>query len=411
MTAQPTTTEKEKAGGLKQLLPVLSKTANDWMQDNAMRLSASLALYSILSLAPLLVITFKVVGLVLRNKDYARQQMIGQLSNLMGSQAAQGIRPIIESGAKAGHGGVAAIISTAVLIFSATGVFGELQDAMNTIWGVKPKPNQGIWGFVRHRLLSVGMVFAIAFLLLVSMFVSTALAAVTQYVAGQTKGFAFLADIIVSIGVEAVLFAAMFKFLPDVKIRWRHVWLGGVITAVLFTLGKYGLTLYFKLASPTSAFGAAGSLVAVLLWVYYSSFILFFGAEFTKVWAVRHENRVKPTPNAVKVTEEDRAQRGIPTERRMRESLADAAGGPPIRRAKWPPSRGQYAPSRRRLGPAGYILAAGAFAGGAALTYFLRSRHPLSSYRQPFQLRDRLRRVEQKLWRASRINGSLLRKS
>jgi membrane protein len=290
------------------LFSLLSSTAGNWVRDNAMRLSASLSLYTILSLAPLMVITFKVVGLVVRSKDYAQQQITQQLTNLMGPQVADAIRPIIESG-KNGRGVLAATISTGVLVFSATGVFAELQNAMNTIWGVKPKPNQGISGFIRNRLLSVGMVFGIAFLLLVSMFVSTVLASMTSGIAGDTKALAFVVDIIVSFGVVTVLFAAILKFLPDVKVPWKHVWLGAVITAALFTVGKYGLTLYFKFASPTSAFGASGSLVAVLLWVYYSSFILFFGAEFTKVWSIRHEHRIAPADHAEKITPDNWAER------------------------------------------------------------------------------------------------------
>jgi len=378
MTAPLPIDAQETHSRLKRLLRVLSETAADWMQDNAMRLSAALSLYTILSLAPLLVITLKVIALVLRNKDYAREQMTQQVSSLMGPQTADAIRPMIEGGAKGGHGALAAVVSTAVLIFSATGVFAELQDAMNTIWGVKPKPNQGIWGFVRHRLLSVGMVFGIAFLLLVSMFVSTALAAIARYIAGNGKWLAFVADVIVSFGVVTLLFAAIFKFLPDVMIRWRHVWLGAAITALLFTLGKYTLTLYFKFASPTSAFGAAGSLGAVLLWVYSSSFILCFGAEFTKVWALHRERRIRPAQNAVKVTEEDRAQRGIPSEQRMRASLAgsgpDRPGDRPAAQVYGPPPIDEGERPRRRIGPTSYLLAAGAFAGGVAITYYLQSR-------------------------------------
>jgi membrane protein len=172
-----------------------------------------------------------------------------------------------------------------------------------------------------------------------------------------------------------VLFAAIFKFLPDVKLRWRHVWLGAVMTAGLFTLGKYALALYFKYASPTSAFGAAGSLAAVLLWVYYSAFILFFGAEFTKVWSIHHlRSRVVPEPNAVKVTEAERAKQGIPSERRMCDALAGRPLEPRPATAA-PPRRG----SRPRRGNSAYALAAGgvvvgAIAGGLGASYWLRRR-------------------------------------
>jgi membrane protein len=282
---------------------LLKKTASSWMTDNAMRLSAALALYTILSLAPLLVITIKITGVIWKNANSARQQIMHQMTNLMGTQAAQAIQPILEYGGKHRSGLLATIVSFAVLIFSATAVFNELQGSMNTIWGVKPKPKQGVWGFVRNRLLSLAMVFGIAFLLLVSMFVSTALEAVAKDLAGDTKWFGFTLDIVVSFGIVALLFAAIFKFMPDAKVPWDHVWVGALMTAALFSVGKYGLALYFKYGTPTSAFGAAGSFAAVLLWVYYSSFILFFGAEFTKVWSMERAHGIVPEDHAVKVDE------------------------------------------------------------------------------------------------------------
>jgi membrane protein len=270
---------------------ILKETGKAWMSDKAMRLSAALALYAILSLAPFLVITIKIVGLLWRDQHDARSHVMRQLTTLMGGQAANGLQPILDSGAKLGNGLLATIISTAVLLFSATGVFVELQDSMNTIWQVKAKPGSGVRSFIVDRLLSLAMVFGIAFLLLVSMFISTLLAALAEWIAGDVKWLLYGVDLIVSFAVVSLLFAAIFKFLPDIKVQWRDVWHASLMTGALFTVGKYGLALYFKYGTPTSAFGAAGSLVAVLLWVYYSSFILFFGAEFTKVWAKRHDGR------------------------------------------------------------------------------------------------------------------------
>lgn len=305
------------------VLPTLKATVAGWVEDKAMRLSAALALYTILSMAPLLVITIKIVGVVLKNKDYARDQITDQITDLLGWRIAQAIQPMIDSSKEPGGGLVATVISSAVLVFSATGVFVELQDSMNTVWGVKPKPNRGIWDFIHHRLLSLAMVFGTGFLLLVSMFVTTLTDHLSNFIAGDRKWFGVFLDIVVSFAVIAVLFAAIFKFLPDVKLMWKNVWLGAVITSGLFTAGKYALALYFRFGSPASAFGAAGSLAAVILWVYYSSFILFFGAEFTKVWSIYHVgDRVVPEEHAVRVTEDDRARQGIPSEKRINDALA-----------------------------------------------------------------------------------------
>jgi len=321
----------------RSIIPLLKATATGWHQDNAMRLSAALAMYTILSLAPLMVITSKAVGALISDKDYARTQITQQIDTLMGPQVAKAVQPMLVAGTRPGGGKFATAFSTAVLLFSATGVFAELQDAMNTIWGVKPRPNQGVRDFIRNRLLSLAMVFGTGFLLLVSMFLTTAAVRLTAYFAGDDTWVTLALDTGVSLTVVTVLFAGMFRFLPDVRLAWKHVWGGAFLTAVLFTLGKYMLAFYFGYAAPTSAFGAAGSLAAVMLWVYYSAFILFFGAEFTKVWSLRllHE-RVVPETNAVKVTEEERARKGIPTEQRVEAAVA----GDPLPEGEAPPQTG-----------------------------------------------------------------------
>ena len=277
--------------GSAAVLPLLKEAASGWMRDNAMRLSAAVSFYAILSLAPLLVITLKMVGLVWKHQGIARLQITRQMTNLMGSQAAGALKPMIESGGRQGHGVLATVVSSAILLFSATGVFIELQDAMNTIWGATPRSGRRVHDFVWNRLLTLAMVFGIGLLLLLSTLFSTVLTAAATYLAGDKGWLAVVVDAIVSFGVVVILFGAVFKLLPDVKLAWKHVWLGAVATAVGFTAGKYALVVYFKYAAPVSAFGAAGSLAAVLLWVYYSSFIFFFGAELTKVWALHHTDR------------------------------------------------------------------------------------------------------------------------
>jgi membrane protein len=307
---------KTKQNGTS-LFAMLKETVSDWSEDKAMKLSAALALYTILSLAPLMVVAIKILSMVLGEQG-ATDRVSEQMHMLIGSAGAQAVEDMIKGASKPGAGIVATAISLVILLFSASGVFGELQDSLNTIWEVKPKPNQGILATIKNRLFSMGMVFVVAFLLLVSLLVSTVLTTLTGWVLGDAAGWiAIPVDIVVSIVAVTLLIGAIFKFLPDVRLGWRDVIVGAFATAVLFKLGQYGLGLYFKYGSSTSAYGAAGSFVAVLLWVYYSAWILFFGAEFTQVWARHHGRQLVPTANAVRITEEDRAQRGIPSNERL----------------------------------------------------------------------------------------------
>jgi membrane protein len=266
--------------GAVALWSLLKEAAAGWMNDNAMRLSAALSLYATLSLAPLLVIALKIIGVVWTRQEYAREQITRQMTALTGAQAAEALKPMIASGGRPGQGLVATILSAGLLLFSATGVFIELQDALNTIWGVTPRPNRRARDFVLNRLLSLAMVLGSGLLLLLSTVLSTVLASVTTSIAGDKSWLAFFVDVAVSMAMVAVVFGAVFKLLPDVRLSWKHVRGGAVATAVGFTAGKYALVLYLRYAAPTSAFGAAGSLAAVMLWIYYSSFVLFFGAEF-----------------------------------------------------------------------------------------------------------------------------------
>ena len=268
------------------------RAASEWRQDNALRLSAAVSFYAVLSLAPLLVIVIRVMGIA-HARQFAREQIIKQITNLMGTQVAGAIKPIIESNATQNIGHLATAISTVVLLFSATSVFIELQNSMNSIWGVEfnaRKKNLAkpvVLTFIRTRLLSLAMVFGLGFLLVFSMFISGILTAFQQRIAGADKWPAYLAGIAISCTMEFILFGVMFKFLPDVRLRWKDVWLGALIAAILFSAGRFGLAIYFKYARINNMYGAAGSLLAILTWIYYSSFSLFFGAEFTKVWTRR----------------------------------------------------------------------------------------------------------------------------
>ena len=396
---------------------MIKQTLADWMEDKAMRLAAALALYAILSLGPILVITLKVMTMVL-DDNIASGQLDHQIDALVGGDAGKAIKQMILANSKEGAGVLATIISSLLLLFTATGVIGELQDAMNTIWEVKPKPDQGIWGFIRTRLLSAGMILGIAFLLLTSMFLSTLVTTMAKKIAGEHAWFGYVIDAVISLGVVTVLFAAIFKFLPDVKTQWRDVWTGAAFTAVLFIIGKYALAIYFAKAAPTSAFGAAGSLVALLLWIYYTSMILFFGAEFTQVYARAHGRWIEPDEHAVKVTEEERAKQGMVSEERLKAAAEGKLGAENERKKKQTPSfstpaYAAYAHQAGKRTPKDYTLAAGGVALGAVvgalgLQYFRHDpRKPTRKQLAAVLVDQRLAEIEKRVGRGSRIKEFL----
>lgn len=301
---------------------VVKSAGMSWIEDNATRLAASLAFYTMLSLAPLLVIAIKIVG-SLFGESAATNQVRAYAHELMGTRAGDAVVQMIGPFARPGAGVIATIISALVLLFSASAVFGELQDSLNTVWEVKPRPGRAIWGIIRERFFSFVLVLGTCFLLLVSLIFSTVLSALTRRLLGENHALVLtiVNEVVSLIGITA-LFALLFKYLPDAKIRWSHVWTGAVITGVLFTIGKVLLGWYLGRASTTSVYGAAGSLIAILLWVYYSAQILFFGAEVTKSYARHAGARLKPAENAVKVTQEERAQKGMPTNERIDVAVA-----------------------------------------------------------------------------------------
>lgn len=288
----------------------LIKTAGlDWVDDKAPRLSAALAYYTIFSLAPLLIIILAIIGAVWGGQSGGAQaQIVVEIQGLIGSEGAQAIEEMLNNASRPGSGGgLATMLGVLALIFGATGVFVQLQDALNQIWEVERKPGAGIKGFILSRLLSFGIVIGIGFLLLVSLVITAAVSALDQLLTGVTPLFQAvmqLVNSIISIGVITVLFAMIYKYLPDVTISWRDVWVGAFTTAVLFTIGKYGIGLYLGNSSAASTYGAAGSLVVLLLWIYYSAMILFFGAEVTQVYGRQYGSIIKPDENAVWIDKE-----------------------------------------------------------------------------------------------------------
>ena len=277
------------------------RAVQNWWKDNCLRLAASLAYYTALSLAPLLLLIVGVVGLVLDRQQVATQ-LATQLEGLMGQAGRELVTSILTTTSPQGSL-LATVIGLVTLCIGATAVFGELQATMNLIWEVQPAPTSGvwagIWAWLRERIFSLAIVFALAFLLLVSLVISAALAGAAALFHGPEQAIlSRVLEIAVSLLVLTFVFALLYKYVPDAKIGWRDVWLGGLITAVLFTFGKTAIGLYLGQASVGSAYGAAGSMVVLLVWVYYSALIMFFGAEFTHGWATR-QGGVTPQPHAL----------------------------------------------------------------------------------------------------------------
>lgn len=280
---------------------LMTQSLKEWQEDKASRLAAALSYYTIFSLPPLLVISLAIAGRFY-DRQVAQAQLLAQTSELVGQTGSEAIGQILENAADPTLSSVAAIISLAMLLFGASGVFTQLQDAMDTIWEVQPKPGRGILGTIKDRFFSFTMVLAVGFLLLVSLILSTVLAAVSEYLSSLAPEAILLArifNIVVSFASTTLLFALIFKVIPDVKISWRDVLLGAVMTAVLFSIGKSAIGLYLGQSAPASTYGAAGSLIVLLLWVYYSAQILFLGAEFTQVYANRFGREIVPDDNAV----------------------------------------------------------------------------------------------------------------
>jgi membrane protein len=286
--------------GLKQLWSVLQKAAADWIRDRAPRLGAALAYYTIFSMVPLLIVIIAIIGLVF-GQEAAQAAIMEQISRLIGPQSAAAIKDMIQRADQPSTGIISTIIATVTLLGGAAGFFGQLKDALNTVWGIEPKAGRGIWGFVRDNFLSFATLLGTAFLLLVSLLLSTALAAIGKWF-GQLLPLPEVVlqtfNLLLSLVVITGLFALIFKVLPDAHIAWRDVWIGAALTSVLFTIGKFAIELYLGKSNVGSSYGAAGSLVLILVWVYYSVQILLYGAEFTQVYANLVGQKIQPTEEA-----------------------------------------------------------------------------------------------------------------
>lgn len=290
----------------KQIWRLLKATFTEWSEDKSSRLAAALAYYTVFSLAPLLMIVILVLTFIFG--DESKTVVIDQFQSLVGRQGAETIQTAIDNSSQSQGGStIASFFSIAALIFGASGVFTQLQSALNTVWEVEAKPGKGLWGFLRQRFLSFGMIIGICFILMVSLVVSAGLAGFSSYMNRLAPGLGIVGQILnlaISFGVFTLLFALIYKVLPDVKIAWKDVWIGSVITALLFAIGKFALGVYIGNGSVGSTYGAAGSVIVLLVWVYYSAQILFFGAEFTQVYARKYGSQIVPDKHAVPITAE-----------------------------------------------------------------------------------------------------------
>ena len=292
---------------------LLRTTAREWSEDKVPRLGAALAFYSVLSIAPLLLIAIAVAA-TLYGEEAASGKLVDQIQGMVGKQGAEAIQEMLKNAHKPGSGIIASLVGFATLLFAASGVFGQLQDSLNTIWEVQPKAGRGILGAVKDRFVSFLMVLGIGFLLLTSLVLSTTVAASSSLLSGLAPSLRPLlqfGDLFVSAIVVTLLFAMIYKLLPDVKIAWSDVWVGAGLTTALFLIGKALIGAYLGRSGYGSAYGAAGSLVVLLVWIYYSSQILFFGAEFTKVYANSYGRHIEPASDAEFVSPHHRAQQGI----------------------------------------------------------------------------------------------------
>jgi membrane protein len=290
----------------------VQNTWKSFSDDDCMTLGAAMAYYTVFSLAPLLLTIISIAGLVF-GRDAVQHQISGQIQGLVGSGAAEQVQSMLAHQAQNQSGGIlGTVIGILTLVFGATGAFAALQDALNKAWHVQPDPAKGgIKTFLTKRVLSFGMILGVVFLMIASLAVSTVLAAFGSWMGGYlpkglSGGVAQAISFVISLLVITSLFALIFKVLPDGRVQWRDAWVGGGLTSILFTIGKTALGVYLGKAAPGSAYGAAGSLVVIFLWLYYASLIALFGAEFTKVWAAAHGREIKPEKGAVQVITEQR---------------------------------------------------------------------------------------------------------
>lgn len=302
---------------MHKLWDLIKQTIKEWSEDKASRLAAGLAYYTVFSIPPLLVVAIGIASLF-TERQAVEQQLTSQAGALMGARGKEAIETILQSAEEPGQGELLpTLLGIGLLIFGASGAFTALQDSLNTVWDVQADPKRGLLVAIRERFFSFTMVLVVGFVLLVSLMLSTLLTSFSSFVGGlvaEAEIILWLINFLISFVVIMGLFVLIFKIVPDVQIAWRDVLIGAALTTVLFKIGEYALSVYFERSDPTSAFGAAGSVILLLLWVYYSAQILFLGAEFTQVYTREYGAGLKPERGAVLLTEAAKATQGMPSD-------------------------------------------------------------------------------------------------
>ncbi len=307
---------------LKPAWSMLADTFSKWNEHKAIRLGAAMAYFGIFAIAPVLIIAIAIAGLVY-GREVTQGSIVRSISGVVGNSTAQFVQTLVESASQPGKGVIAVMVGVAGIILGSTGLFFQLKDALNTVWEVAPKPGYHLAGMIRDNALSFAMVLGLGILILVSLLLTAGVNAISSLLGSTLLGGEIvgrLVDYGLSIGLAILLFAGIFKFLPDVRIPWRDVWPGAILTVLLLAMAQGALSVIIHLVNPGLAFGAAGALVVVLVWVNLASLILLFGAEFIRVYSIRFGSRAQPKQYAEALTAEARATQGIPAKKKVPES-------------------------------------------------------------------------------------------
>lgn len=339
---------------VKAIGQLIKATASRWSDDKASRLAAALAYFALFSVAPLLVIAIVIAGQIF-SQSSIKTEILSQVQSSIGSGGASLVQTMIENASKPGSGTIATILSVVTMLLGAMGIFGQLHSALNTIWDVEPKSDRGVLGMIKDRALAFVMVIVVGALFILLFALSTALGTVEKYLGGFLPGARYAwqgANFLLSLALLTLMLAIVYKVLPDVIVAWRDLLLGALITALLISIGNILIGLYLGHSSAGSAYGAAGSLVLLLIWIYYTAQVFFFGAEFTQVYASKYGSSIRPADNAVRVIRETREER----EKRLAEAGAQANDHPAAEDAQRIAADATHSPDQMASSSLGILL-------------------------------------------------------